>query len=147
MSKIEQIKDLKFLLDNGALNQEQYSKLLNEIIEKKETTVAVMNKKKSEFVGEDGGINLEMDISERDTLFRVAAEVIVNAQQGSASLLQRKLKLGYNRAGRLIDQLEATGIVGPFEGSKARTVNIQDMTELNTFFEKETESPSTLCIL
>ena len=69
-----------------------------------------------EFVGEDSGINLDMDISERDTLFREAAEIIVNAQQGSASLLQRKLKLGYNRAGRLIDQLEAAGIVGPFEG-------------------------------
>jgi S-DNA-T family DNA segregation ATPase FtsK/SpoIIIE len=52
--------------------------------------------------GEDSGINLD-DISERDTLFREAAEVIVNAQQGSASLLQRKLKLGYNRAGRLIN--------------------------------------------
>jgi S-DNA-T family DNA segregation ATPase FtsK/SpoIIIE len=68
--------------------------------------------------GEDSGINLDVDISERDTLFREAAEVIVNAQQGSASLLQRKLKLGYNRAGRLIDQLEAAGIVGPFEEVK-----------------------------
>jgi S-DNA-T family DNA segregation ATPase FtsK/SpoIIIE len=90
-----------------------------------------------EFVGEDGGLSLEMDISERDTLFREAAEVIVNAQQGSASLLQRKLKLGYNRAGRLIDQLEAAGIVGPFEGSKARSVNIQDMTGLDQFFNNE----------
>jgi S-DNA-T family DNA segregation ATPase FtsK/SpoIIIE len=90
-----------------------------------------------EFIGEDGGINLEMDISDRDTLFREAAEVIVNAQQGSASLLQRKLKLGYNRAGRLIDQLEAAGIVGPFEGSKARSVNIQDMTGLDQFFSNE----------
>jgi hypothetical protein len=60
-------------------------------------------------------------------LFREAAEG-VNAQQGSASLLQRKLKLGYNRAGRLIDQLEAAGIVGPFEGSKARGVHIPDMS-------------------
>ncbi|WP_281323899.1 DNA translocase FtsK [Flavobacterium sp. IMCC34518] len=90
-----------------------------------------------EFIGEDGGISLEMDISDRDTLFREAAEVIVNAQQGSASLLQRKLKLGYNRAGRLIDQLEAAGIVGPFEGSKARSVNIQDMTGLDQFFSNE----------
>jgi S-DNA-T family DNA segregation ATPase FtsK/SpoIIIE len=90
-----------------------------------------------EFVGEDGGVSLEMDISDRDTLFREAAEVIVNAQQGSASLLQRKLKLGYNRAGRLIDQLEAAGIVGPFEGSKARSVNIQDMTGLDQFFSNE----------
>ncbi|MFV8328229.1 DNA translocase FtsK [Flavobacterium sp. ZS1P14] len=90
-----------------------------------------------EFVGEESGINLDMDISERDTLFREAAEIIVNAQQGSASLLQRKLKLGYNRAGRLIDQLEAAGIVGPFEGSKARSVNILDMSSLDQFFNNE----------
>ncbi|MBB1195094.1 DNA translocase FtsK [Flavobacterium sp. SOK18b] len=90
-----------------------------------------------EFVGEESGINLDVDISERDTLFREAAEIIVNAQQGSASLLQRKLKLGYNRAGRLIDQLEAAGIVGPFEGSKARSVNILDMSSLDQFFSNE----------
>jgi len=90
-----------------------------------------------EFVGEESGINLDMDISERDTLFREAAEIIVMAQQGSASLLQRKLKLGYNRAGRLIDQLEASGIVGPFEGSKARSVNILDMNALEQFFNNE----------
>ena len=90
-----------------------------------------------EFVGEESGINLDVDISDRDTLFREAAEIIVNAQQGSASLLQRKLKLGYNRAGRLIDQLEAAGIVGPFEGSKARSVNILDMSSLDQFFNNE----------
>jgi S-DNA-T family DNA segregation ATPase FtsK/SpoIIIE len=90
-----------------------------------------------EYVGEENGINLDIDISDRDTLFREAAEIIVNAQQGSASLLQRKLKLGYNRAGRLIDQLEAAGIVGPFEGSKARSVNILDMHALDHFFNNE----------
>lgn len=90
-----------------------------------------------EFIGEESGINLDMDISERDALFREAAEIIVISQQGSASLLQRKLKLGYNRAGRLIDQLEAAGIVGPFEGSKARSVNIPDMTSLDQFFNNE----------
>jgi DNA segregation ATPase FtsK/SpoIIIE, S-DNA-T family len=90
-----------------------------------------------EFVGEDTSINLDFDISERDSLFREAAEIIVNAQQGSASLLQRKLKLGYNRAGRLIDQLEAAGIVGPFEGSKARSVNISDIIALDEFFNNE----------
>ena len=78
-----------------------------------------------------------MDISERDSLFREAAEIIVTAQQGSASLLQRKLKLGYNRAGRLVDQLEAAGIVGPFEGSKARNVNILDLAALDQFFSNE----------
>jgi S-DNA-T family DNA segregation ATPase FtsK/SpoIIIE len=90
-----------------------------------------------EYYGEESGINLDIDISERDSMFREAAEVIVTAQQGSASLLQRKLKLGYNRAGRLIDQLEAAGIVGPFEGSKARNVLIQDLTSLEQFFKNE----------
>ncbi|MGH2666315.1 DNA translocase FtsK [Flavobacterium sp.] len=90
-----------------------------------------------EFVGEESGINLEVDISDRDSLFRDAAEVIVTAQQGSASLIQRKLKLGYNRAGRLIDQLEAAGIVGPFEGSKARSVNIPDLVALEHFLNNE----------
>ena len=90
-----------------------------------------------EFIGEDSGITLDIDIADRDTLFREAAEVIVTAQQGSASLIQRKLKLGYNRAGRLIDQLEAAGIVGPFEGSKARAVNIPDFIALEQFFDNE----------
>ena len=90
-----------------------------------------------EYEGEDTGISLDMDISERDSLFREAAEIIVTAQQGSASLLQRKLKLGYNRAGRLIDQLESAGIVGPFEGSKARSVNITDLASLDQFFKNE----------
>jgi S-DNA-T family DNA segregation ATPase FtsK/SpoIIIE len=91
-----------------------------------------------EYVGEEGSsVNLEFDISERDSMFREAAEIIVTAQQGSASLLQRKLKLGYNRAGRLIDQLEAAGIVGPFEGSKARSVNITDLASLEQFFNNE----------
>ena len=90
-----------------------------------------------EFIGDESGINLDMDISERDSLFREAAEIIVTAQQGSASLLQRKLKLGYNRAGRLIDQLEAAGIVGAFEGSKARGVNIVDLNALDQFFNNE----------
>ena len=90
-----------------------------------------------EYVGEDSGIKLDIDISERDSLFRDAAEVIVTAQQGSASLIQRKLKLGYNRAGRLIDQLEAAGIVGPFEGSKARSVLIPDLVALEHFLNNE----------
>lgn len=91
-----------------------------------------------EFVGdEESGIKLDIDVSERDSLFREAAEIIVTAQQGSASLLQRKLKLGYNRAGRLIDQLEAAGIVGPFEGSKARSVNFTDLASLNQFLNNE----------
>ena len=78
-----------------------------------------------------------MDISNRDSLFRVTSGNIVTAQQGYASLLQRKLKVGYNRAGRLIDQLEAAGIVGPFEGSKARNVTISDLAALDQFFSNE----------
>lgn len=69
---------------------------------------------------------LEIDDGDRDSLFEEAARIIVSHQQGSASLLQRKLKLGYNRAGRIVDQLEAAGIIGPFEGSKAREVLIKD---------------------
>ncbi|MET6990783.1 FtsK/SpoIIIE family DNA translocase [Sediminicola arcticus] len=87
--------------------------------------------------GDDSGTSLDNDISERDAMFREAAEVIVVAQQGSASLIQRKLKLGYNRAGRIIDQLEAAGIVGSFEGSKARQVLVQDMYALDQLLENE----------
>ena len=90
-----------------------------------------------EYVGEESGTNLDVDKEDRDALFKEAAEVIVIAQQGSASLLQRKLKLGYNRAGRLIDQLEAAGIVGPFEGSKARQVLITDLQSLEQYLENE----------
>ena len=90
-----------------------------------------------EYVGEEGGTSLDNNISDRDKLFREAAEVLVTAQQGSASLLQRKLKLGYNRAGRLIDQLEAAGIVGPFEGSKARQVLVPDLVALDQLLANE----------
>ncbi|PIA77443.1 cell division protein FtsK [Gaetbulibacter sp. 4G1] len=90
-----------------------------------------------EYVGEESGTSLDIDISDRDKLFKDAAVVIVTAQQGSASLLQRKLKLGYNRAGRIIDQLEAAGIVGPFEGSKARQVLISDLIALDQHLENE----------
>ncbi|MBI1223425.1 MAG: DNA translocase FtsK [Bacteroidetes bacterium] len=70
------------------------------------------------------------DAESRDALFEDAARIVVQTQQGSTSMLQRRLKLGYNRAGRLIDQLEAAGIVGPFEGSKAREVRLRDELEL-----------------
>ena len=90
-----------------------------------------------EYIGEESSSSLDNNIEDRDVLFREAAEIIVIAQQGSASLLQRKMKLGYNRAGRIIDQLEAAGIVGAFEGSKAREVLILDLASLNTFLESE----------
>jgi len=97
-----------------------------------------------EFEGEDEGGASTVDLSERDAMFEEAAKLIVAHQQGSTSLIQRKLKLGYNRAGRLIDQLEAAGIVGPFEGSKAREVLIKDPMSLeqllNALKEKHSQS-------
>ncbi len=86
---------------------------------------------KDEGSGEMGTLGDE----DRDELFEEAARVIVMHQQGSTSLLQRKLKLGYNRAGRLVDQLEAAGIIGPFEGSKARKVLIPDEATLEQFLQ------------
>ena len=93
-----------------------------------------------EYVGEDeggGGKFDAADPSERDALFADAARVIVIHQQGSTSLIQRKLKLGYNRAGRIVDQLEAAGIIGPFEGSKARQVLIPDEMALEQLLKNE----------
>jgi DNA segregation ATPase FtsK/SpoIIIE, S-DNA-T family len=78
---------------------------------------------------EEGGGD-DFDPRERDSLFEEAANIIVQHQQGSTSLLQRRLNLGYNRAGRLIDQLEKAGIVGPFKGSKAREVLVSDILQL-----------------
>lgn len=83
----------------------------------------------------EGGSVKDFDPDDRDPLFEDAARLIVMHQQGSTSLIQRKLKLGYNRAGRIIDQLEASGIVGPFEGSKAREVLIPDEYALEQFFD------------
>lgn len=75
------------------------------------------------------------DSSDKDDLFEDAAHIVVQHQHGSTSLIQRKLKLGYNRAGRIIDQLEAAGVVGPFEGSKAREVLIKDILTLEQFLK------------
>jgi S-DNA-T family DNA segregation ATPase FtsK/SpoIIIE len=83
-----------------------------------------------EFVGEGAEGGGSMDDEELDALFADAARIVVMHQQGSASLLQRKLKLGYNRAGRIIDQLEGMGIIGPFKGSKARDVLYSDENAL-----------------
>jgi len=84
-----------------------------------------------EYVGEEGDKTAgTVDLSDRDPLFEDAARLIVIHQQGSTSLIQRKFSIGYNRAGRLMDQLEVAKIVGPFEGSKARQVFIQDEYQL-----------------
>ena len=76
------------------------------------------------------------DPNEKDALFEDAARIIVSTQQGSTSMLQRQLKLGYNRAGRIMDQLEASGIVGGFNGAKAREVQISDLNSLEQFLEE-----------
>jgi S-DNA-T family DNA segregation ATPase FtsK/SpoIIIE len=83
-----------------------------------------------EYVGEASTNQGSMEDEDRDALFEEAALIVVQHQQGSASLLQRRLKLGYNRAGRIVDQLEAAGIIGPFSGSKARDVLISDEISL-----------------
>jgi S-DNA-T family DNA segregation ATPase FtsK/SpoIIIE len=84
-----------------------------------------------EYVEEGSDVSGEgLNADERDPLFEESARIVVESQQGSASLLQRKLKIGYNRAGRIVDQLQAAGIIGPFEGSKAREVLIKDPLSL-----------------
>lgn len=84
---------------------------------------------------DDGGSKESMDPNERDPLFEDAARIVVQTQQGSTSMLQRRLKLGYNRAGRIIDQLEKAGIVGPFAGSKQREVKVATEFALEQFLK------------
>jgi len=83
-----------------------------------------------EYVGDSESSAAQVDLDDKDSMFNEAALIVVQHQSGSTSLIQRKLRLGYNRAGRIIDQLEAAGIVGPFEGSKARKVLIKDEVSL-----------------
>ncbi len=83
-----------------------------------------------EYIDDSESGQAEVDLRKRDSMFDDAARLVVQHQQGSTSLIQRKLSIGYNRAGRIIDQLEAAGIVGPFEGSRAREVLISDFMHL-----------------
>ena len=83
-----------------------------------------------EFEGETEAVGGSANLNELDTMFNDAALIVVQHQSGSTSLIQRKLRIGYNRAGSIIDQLETAGIVGPFEGSKARKVLIKDEISL-----------------
>lgn len=87
-----------------------------------------------EYVGDNTESIGEVDLKDRDPMFEEAARLIVANQQGSTSLIQRKFSIGYNRAGRIMDQLEAAGIVGPFEGSKARQVMVMDEYQLEEIF-------------
>ncbi len=81
---------------------------------------------------------------DKDDLFEKAARLVVEFQQGSTSLIQRKFSIGYNRAGRIIDQLESVGIVGPYEGSKARQVLIKDLLSLERFLDNDPEDPLSI---
>jgi len=124
-------------------NKENIYKLFNYIPE----AIIILNKSKEILfsnssaqkrfeISENNNINSnDVDIDDRDILFKEAANIIVIHQQGSASLLQRKLKLGYNRAGRIIDQLEAANIIGPYEGSRPRQVLVQDEISLNKLLD------------
>lgn len=97
-----------------------------------------------EYLDENDEANKDLDPSDKDEMFAEAARVIVQHQHGSTSLLQRKLKLGYNRAGRIIDQLEAAGIVGPFEGSRAREVKFKDPVALEQYLKQLDEEQRLL---
>ena len=89
-----------------------------------------------EYIDDSDSSMQEIDLKKRDNMFNEAARLVVMHQQGSTSLIQRKMSIGYNRAGRIIDQLEAARIVGPFEGSKARDVLISDLTVLEQILSK-----------
>jgi S-DNA-T family DNA segregation ATPase FtsK/SpoIIIE len=88
-----------------------------------------------EYVDEKDMESSHFDANNRDPLFEDAARLIVSSQMGSTSLIQRRMKLGYNRAGRLMDQLEAAGVVGPNQGSKAREVLFKTDSELQSFLD------------
>lgn len=90
-----------------------------------------------EYVPEASGTDVDsVDLGKKDPLYEEAARLVVGSQQGSTSSIQRRFSIGYNRAGRIIDQLEASGVVGPFEGSKARQVLVPDEYSLEQMFSE-----------
>ena len=99
------------------------------------TALILPEPKLQEGDGEDGGSAGDVDLNQLDPMFDEAAEMVVATGQGSTSMIQRKFSIGYNRAGRIMDQLEAAGIVGPYTGSKARAVLVDSDSELRNILE------------
>ena len=108
---------------------------INDFISKQQGFISAFELPEPEMDGEGGGGAADLDTNQLDPLFDEAARLIVIHQQGSTSLIQRKFSIGFNRAGRLMDQLERAGIVGPTRGSKPREVLIADEIELDSRLE------------
>lgn len=132
--KIEKTIDISQTITNEIKNDVKYFYPVSDEVRIKiiDNIVSVFVANKLNHSNLNGDV---LDPGERDELFEDAARLIVSSQLGSTALLQRKLKLGYNRAGRIIDQLESAGIVGPFEGDKAREVKIRNEVALENFFD------------
>ena len=105
---------------------------INDFVSHQQGYLSAYELPEPEMDGDEGGKAGDLDLSNIDPMFEEAARLIVVHQQGSTSLIQRKFSIGYNRAGRLMDQLEKTGIVGPVRGSKPREVLVNDEVELDT---------------
>ena len=110
---------------------------INHFIEEQQSypTALILPEPKLQEGDEDGGGSAEVDLNQLDSMFEEAAEMVVATGQGSTSMIQRKFSIGYNRAGRIMDQLEAAGIVGPYTGSKARAVLVDSDSELRQILE------------
>jgi S-DNA-T family DNA segregation ATPase FtsK/SpoIIIE len=127
-------------IQNAFISTDEVERIMNHIGKQKGYShpfklPSVMEKKRQTSMG--GGAS-------EDDLFEEAAHIVVRHQQGSVSLLQRRLKIGYSRAARLVDELEAAGIVGPFDGSKARLVLVETEAELETILKYPKISPQDL---
>jgi S-DNA-T family DNA segregation ATPase FtsK/SpoIIIE len=118
-------------IQNAFISTEEIEKITNSIYVQKGYSKRYMLPSMFEKKAQSSG-NFLADL---DPMFEDAARVIVRHQQGSVSLLQRRLKLGYSRAARIVDQLEDAGIVGPSEGSKAREVKIENEQQLDTLLK------------
>ncbi len=143
INRIDENPKLENNLNKDSINEESKINISYEPVEKQiiltdQEIELYISKEVNKRIGTANRLfTLDTDLSDRDTLFEDAARLIVMNQEGSASLLQRKLKLGYNRAGRLMDQLEVAGIIGPFQGLKNRKVLISDEIKLDYLFKSD----------